>query len=283
MSWFASCAAAPASRKALRDARFTALVVTARVTAYELFLEPLEVTAFPVIQAEADQRGLDVRRRDQFVLLGQVGATLREVVPEDSPPDALDEYSELLYQSFQFWTFGHRMYDFGEEITERLTSPSFDVGKWMLAGPPSCYLQFPYQRLWARVAADAAFEPVDGCFVVVDDTQPAPDAGAHLRIQMLLGVRDDRPGVSLVSYRTDLHPRQAAEHATPSRDDGEAFENVIPGGERKGYKTIVTVSELEALVVRALCYLDRNSQALVAEPGSAAEGETHLPYTAVRA
>lgn len=257
--------------------------MTTHVTAYELFLQPLEITTFPSIEAEASERGVETRRRDQFLLLGQVGATLREVVPDDAPPDALDEYGELLYHGFQFWAFGRRMYDFGPEITERLTAATFDVGDWLLAGPPSCYLQFPYQRLWARVASEAPFEPVDGCFVVVDDTQPAPDAGAHLRIQLLLGVREDRPGVSLVSYRTDLHPKQAAAHASPTREEGEPFENVIPGGERKGYRTIATNSELEALVIRALCHLDRNSQMLTAEPGSIAEGETHLPYTSVRA
>ena len=46
-----------------------------------------------------------------------------------------------------------------------------------------------------RVTAEAPYEPVDGCFAVVDDTEPAPGAGAHLRIQLVLGLRADRPGV----------------------------------------------------------------------------------------
>ena len=257
--------------------------MSARITPYEIILEPLETTAFPAIRAEAERRRSDTRRRDQFVLLGNAGATLKETVPDDAPPEALDEYAELLYHGFQFWSFGRRLYVFDEAVTEMLTAPFFDLGGWELAGPPSCYLQFPYQRLWARVSADAPYEPVDGCFVVVDETEPAPEAGAHLRAQLLLGVRTDRPGVSLVSYRTDLDPREAEAHACcPWREDEQPYANLIPGGERKGYKTLATVSELEALLIRALCYLDRNSKRLVSELGSDAPGETHLPHILVR-
>ena len=257
--------------------------MSARVTPYEIVLEPLEVTAFPAIQSEAERRGSDTRRRDQFVLLGNAGATLKDTVPDDAPPEALEEYAELLYHAFQFWSFGRRLYVFDEAVTELLTAPTFHLHGWELAGPPSCYLQFPYQRLWARVSVDAPFEPVDGCFVVVDETEPAPETGVHLRAQLLLGVRADRPGLSLVSYRTDLDPRAVEGHASrPWREDGDPFVNVIPGGERKGYKTLATTSELEALVIRALYYLDQHSRTLVAEPGSDLPGETRLPHIVVR-
>jgi hypothetical protein len=257
--------------------------VTARITPYEVILEPLEATAFPAIRAEAEQRGTDTRRRDQFLLLGHVGATLKDIVAEDAPPEALDEYAELLYHGYQFWTFGRRLYSLTEEVVAQLTSPTYAMGEWQLAAPPSAYIQLPYQRLWARVSAESPFEPVDGCFVVVDDTEPAPEAGAHLRAQLVLGFRRDRPGVSLVSYRTDLNPRVVAKHATrPWREDASPFENAIPGGERRGYKTLATTSELEALVLRVFHYLDRNSTKLVAEEGSPEEGETHLAHVIVR-
>jgi hypothetical protein len=257
--------------------------VTARITPYELILEPLETTDFPAIRAEAEQRGTDTRRRDQFLLLGHVGATLKEMVPDDAPTEALDEYGELLYQGFQFWDFGRRLYVFDETVTARLTAPEYDFGDWVLAAPPACYIQLPYQRLWARVATEAPYEPVDGFFMVVDDTAPAPEAGAHLRAQLILGFRRDRPGLSLVSYRTDLDPRRAARHArSPWREDAPPFESAIPGGERRGYKTLATTSELEALALRALHYLDTHPLALVAEEGSAEEGASHLAHVIVR-
>jgi hypothetical protein len=256
--------------------------MTSRITPYELVLEPLESTAFPAIRVEAEQRGTDTRRRDQFLLLGAVGATLKDIIPDDAPAEALDEYGELLYQGYQFWDFGRRLYVFNEAVTSLLTQPTFDVGAWELAAPPACYLQFPYQRIWARVSADAPFEPVDGCFVVVDDTVPLPESGAHLRAQLVLGFRADRPGLSLVSYRTDLDPHDAAEHANvPWREEGAAFSNALPGGERKDYKSLATTSELEALVLRALYYLDTNPLSLVAREGSMGDGETRLAHTVV--
>ncbi|MDQ6886692.1 MAG: hypothetical protein M3068_05295 [Gemmatimonadota bacterium] len=255
----------------------------ARLTPYESILEPLERSTFPAIRAEAEQRGTNTRRRDQFLLLGHAGAALKEIVADEAPADAIDEYSELLYQGYQFWSFGRRLYVLDESVTEKVTQPTADLGSWMFAGPPSSYLQLPPQRLWSRVSVESPYEPVDGCFVVCDDTLPAEDAGAHLRVQLVLGMRSERPGVSLVSYRTDLDPRTAPEHAgSPWREDGPAFSNAIPGGERKGYRTVATTSELEALVIRILWHLDRNSRSLVAHDASAAAGGTRLKWVAVR-
>ena len=254
-----------------------------RPTPYELILEPLEASLFPAIREEADARGSDTRRRDQFVLLGHVGAALRDIIPDDAPADATEEYADLLYHAYQFWEFGRRLYVLDPAVADAVTAPTFRIGDWVLAGPPSCYVQLPYQRLWARVGPEAPYEPVDGCFVVVDDTEPAPQAGAHLRVQLILGLRADRPGISLVSYRTDLDPGNvAANAARPWREDAEPFASAIPGGERRGIRSIATTSELEALAIRALFHLDRHPEALVPREGSAAEGETHLPYIEVR-
>ncbi|MEP6692697.1 MAG: hypothetical protein ABJD07_16180, partial [Gemmatimonadaceae bacterium] len=255
----------------------------ARVTPYELILEPLEASAFPAIRDEAERRGTDARRRDQFLMLGSVGGTLQDIAADDAPAEAIDEYAELVFQGYQFWTFGRRLYVLDGEVTDELLAPELSMAGWQLAAPPACYLQFPHQRIWARLSAEAPFEPVDGCFVFVDETEPAPESGAHLRALLLLGVRDDRPGLSLVSYRTDLHPSSAPAHAEkPWRADGVAFANVIPGGERMRYRTITTTSELEALVLRVLWYLDTSSRALSAQPSTGAPGETHLPHTLVR-
>ncbi len=255
----------------------------ARITPYELILEPLEHELFPAIRTEAEQRGSDARRCSEFLLLGHVGAALRAMVPEDAPPEALDEYGELLYHGFQFWAFGRRLYVLEDDLMRHLTEPEQEMPPWELAGPPACYVQFSYQRLWARVAPDAPYEPADGCFIVVDDTAPAPDAGAHLRVVLALGMRPDRPGISLVSYRTDLDPRAAARHArSPSREEGTPFASTIPGGDRKGLCTLINTSELEALVLRALRWLDEHPERLEPQPGAATDGLSRLPHVIAR-
>ena len=255
----------------------------ARITPYELILEPLEHDDFPAIRAEGEQRGSNVHRRDQFLLLGHAGAALDEMVTDDADPASLDEYGELLYQGFQFWTFGRRLYSFDDAVTEKLTSPDYEIGDWIFAGPPASYLQFPYQRLWARVAADSPYEPLDGVFAVAAETEEHADSGAHLRAQMVLGLRPDRPGVSLVSYRDDIDPAKVAVRAEhPWRAEGVAYANAIPGGERMGYRTLATTSELEALVIRAFHYLDTHPDRLERVTDEAGDDATHLPYVRVR-
>ncbi len=255
----------------------------ARLTPYELILEPLERDDFPAIRAEGEQRGSDVHRRDQFLLLGHAGAALDEMVAEDADPASLDEYGELLYLGFQFWSYGRRIYSFDDAVTSELTEPSYPIGDWIFAGPPACYLQFPYQKLWARVSADAPYEPLDGVFALAAETEQRAGSGAHLRVQMVLGLRPDRPGVSLVSYRDDLDPAKVAARAEhPWRAEGVAYANAIPGGERKGYRTLATTSELEALVIRAFHYLDTHPDRLERVTETGGEGVTQLPYVRVR-
>lgn len=257
--------------------------VRARVTPYERILEGMERTTWPAIREEAESRGVDARRRDRFVLLGQVGATLQDMVPDDAPADAIEEYADLLYHGFQFWHYGRRVYAFAPERVEALAVPELELGDWILAAPPACYLQLPHQRFWSRVSGEAPYEPVDGCFVLVDETEPAPGAGAHLRILLVLGLREERAGLSLVAWHTDLDPREAAARARrPWREDGEPFANAIPGGERKGLHAIVTTSELEALVLRMLAHLDRHPDTLLARDGGDGVEETRLPWVEVR-
>ncbi|MBK5189009.1 MAG: hypothetical protein JJD97_12260 [Gemmatimonadaceae bacterium] len=255
----------------------------ARLTPYELILEPLERDAFPAIRAEGEQRGSDVHRRDQFLLLGHAGAALDEMVSEDADPASLDEYGELLYQGFQFWSYGRRLYSFEDSATSLVTDADYAIGDWILAGPPACYLQFPYQRLWARVSASAQYEPLDGIFAVAAETESKVDSGTHLRMQMVLGLRPDRPGVSLVSYRDDLDPAKVAARAEhPWRADGAPYANLIPGGERMGYRTLATRSELEALVIRSFHYLDTHLDRLEKVAPIAGAESTHLPCVRVR-
>jgi hypothetical protein len=138
--------------------------------------------------------------------------------------------------------------------------------------------------VWARVAPDAPFEPVDGCFIAVEDTATASPAGAHLRALLVLGFRPERPGISLVAHHTDLDPTAAAARADhPWREDAAPFANAIPGGERRGFHALTTTSELEAIVLRVLHELDRHSDRLHArEPGDE-HGATTLPYIEVDA
>lgn len=241
------------------------MTADARLTPYELILQPLDDDVFPAIRAESEQRGRDALVHDDFLLLGQVGATLKSMIADDAPAEAVDQYGELFWQAYRFWATGRRFYTFGESITASLLSTSYDMDAWQLAAPPSCYVQFPNQRLWARVAADAPFEPVDGCFIAADDTTTEHGTHVDLRVLLVLGLRPERPGISLVFDRIELDAHDAPHRAAHAWSDGElAFETSLPGGERRGLRVIATRAELETLVLRALHALDARPKLLVA-------------------
>ncbi|HKV49963.1 MAG TPA: hypothetical protein VJO52_02085 [Gemmatimonadaceae bacterium] len=256
----------------------------ARLTPYELILEPLEHDAFPAIRAEAELRGRDALQHDDFLLLGLVGATLSSMIADDAPAEAVDQYGELFWQGYRFWAAGRRFFTFGESITSSLIASRYDMDEWQLAAPASCYLQFPNQRLWARVASDAPFEPVDGCFVASDESSEDGTTRVELRVLLVLGLRPERPGISLVFDRLDLDARDAPPRAAQPWSDGDAaFATSLPGGERRGLRVVATRGELETLVLRALHALDARPKLLVAHPAreSTAPDGSKLAYVDV--
>ena len=198
------------------------------------------------------------------------------MLPDDAPVGALDQTAELLWQGWRFQDAGARLYVLRDTVVERLVDPGYALGAWRFAAPPACYLQLPYQRLWARVADDAAYEPLDGAFCAARTLT----GGTHeLSILAVLGLRPERPGISLLRHRVIVSDEDAAARAvSPWREGAPPFANAIPGGELKGYHTLATASELEALALRALHYLDMNSRALVAAPGSDGETESRFPH-----
>lgn len=256
--------------------------MAARITPYEALLPQLDTSTFPAVRHEAEQRGVDPRDRDRFVLLGAVGACMRDLIPDDAPPDAVEQYGELLYHAYQFWDSGRRLYVLTPAALDRLAAPGYSLGSWTLSRPAACYVQFPAQAWWARVGPDAPFEPVDGCFVVVGDAQSSAPPGVPLRILLILGLRPERPGVSLVPYAATVDPRSPASRADqPWREGGEAFANAIPGGERRGLRAIITTSELEAIVLRILHELDRHPERLHARAPEHTAGSTMFAYTEI--
>lgn len=262
------------------------MTADARLTPYELILEPLEHDTFPAIRAEAEQRGRDALEHDDFLLLGLVGATLSSMIADDAPAEAVDQYGELFWQGYRFWAAGRRFYTFGESITSSLIASAYDMDAWQLAAPPSCYLQFPNQRLWARVAPDAPFEPVDGCFVAAEESSTNGATRVELRVLLVLGLRPERPGISLVFDRMDLDAGEAARRAAQAWSDGEiAFATSLPGGEQRGLRVLATRGELETLVLRALHALDTRPKLLVAHPAgeSREPNDSRLAYVDVLA
>jgi hypothetical protein len=108
---------------------------------------------------------------------------------------------------------------------------------------------------------DAATEPVQGSGDPSGPAEPvdgifwARSAGETLSLLVALGVRGDRPGISVVS----LPPVPLADARTwltaSAREGDEDFRTTLPGGELDGLYSIVTLGEALKLTARALAYV----------------------------
>lgn len=265
-----------------------------RRTPYELvFGEPFEARTFPDILKEATERGVEPRDAERFGFLSLAADAVRSVVPAESPPDALDQYRSLLYQAFNFWRYGKRVYLLDPPLARYLVEGAPSLEEWELEMPyPSIYLQLPRNLFWGSISPDSTPEPVDGFFATATDASDA-FGKPYRRIEVLvvLGIRRDRAGFSVIPFSTEAGPGIAHEWASgEGRESGSDFANVLPGGDIQGLYSILTSTEVLKLLARALWYTatfpaDVTLETAVehrAENAPASPPQPRLPYHRVR-
>lgn len=233
----------------------------ARRTPYELVFQhdEFEATLFPRIRDEAAARGVDLLRPDQFGFLSVVGDALRGLVPPDAPPEALEEYRALLFQAFNFWRFGKRVYVLEPSLARYLVEAAPGLSGWEVELPhPTVYVQLPANLFWSSIATDIPPEPVDGFFVTAAEGVDGLDRPfRRLAVLAVLGIRRNRAGFSIVHFDTEVGPGIASVWTeTPGRDEGDDFESVLPGGEMARLYSVLTTGEILKLLARALWYVD---------------------------
>ncbi len=183
---------------------------------------------------------------------GSAPAASSEASPEASPEareDALKQYGRLLYHAFHYWRGQKPTRRVNEEDLRWLLDEVSSVGDWTLTPPTSSgYLQLPRNLIWAEPAPGLTPEPADGFFWHFTE----PDGLApHLHVLLVLGVRPDRAGFSVVPATGVLDDeRHWAE--VDGRPDGLDFETSLPGGEMDELYSIQTAAELLKLV--SLCF-----------------------------
>lgn len=244
----------------------------ARPTPYELAfgVGDFEREAFPEIRAEARGRDVDAWEPERFLQLASVGGLLRELLPADAPGAAIREAGQLLYHAYHFWEGGRRGVLLDVALARELLGPLPRIGEWELTPPaPSGYLQLPRSLLWARVDESAPAEPVDGLFWTMralDD--PAAPPYATVDTLLVLGLRPDRPGFSVVHVGAELPggPGHWGDLEARAPGAGDDFSSVLPGGELSGLRSIVTEAEVLKLLSRCFWYA-------AVHPGSLVEVE----------
>lgn len=227
---------------------------SARLTPYELAVPGRRFVEerFPEVKEEAEAQG-DATDPIRFINLGAVGRILQEVRGEEDDPELIQQHGYLVYHAYNFWRAGEPLYLLEAGAARLLVeSDPEDV-----AGPPSPpsqagYLQLPRHLFWSWPDPDdeeAPAEPLDGVFWTV-----AGDG--MLWTLAALGVRADRPGISIFP----LPPVPVTEAddwlTTTVREAGQDFGSTLPGGELDQLYSVETAGEVLKLLGRAFWYVE---------------------------
>lgn len=246
-----------------------------RVTPYEAAFADTayEAEVFPAIETDAQAHGSDPLSLDSFAMLPATSDAVRAFVPPEAPAEALEQYRALLYHGFNFWRADYPAYLVHPAVARFLVESEPRMQGWELVVPDSSvYVQLPYNLFWGSVSPEVTPEPIDGFFVTAAPETTAPGAPfLRLEVLLVLGLRRDRAGFSVIPFQTEAGPGIASVWAEGnSREGGSDFENILPGGEISGLYSVLTVGEVLKLLGRVFWYIDRY-------PGSVSVTETADP------
>jgi len=267
---------------------------SARRTPYELVFAAggFEDVIFPRIAAEAQAREANLRDPERFSFMSTAADVIREMMPEDAVADALDQYRAMVFQAFNFWSHGLQLFVLERAVARFIVEAAPRLDGWGFATPAFAgYVQLPANLFWSSITPDTTPEPVDGFFFTVGggdaDTRevaPGDTSTPTLHLLLILGIRRDRAGFSVIPIDEQVGPDGAA--TAPERPDGD-FTNVLPGGEIDGLYSILTADEVRKLALRAFWYIDQYPDSVVdvvAVEGERTEREplnTRLPHQTV--
>lgn len=194
------------------------------------------------IVKEAEERDFDLTDRDRFAMLLCTGELIKKIVPADAPPEAIWQAAGLTFHCYHFRSNGKKTYNIEEPVLRELLSTGFVAGPTEIVPPaPAGYVHLPRNRVWSRVDADSKPEPIDGFFFTGHD------------LLYVLGLLPNRPGFSVLPVRASQSEMPITSVAElKAREEGEDFENLLPGGDMQGHFSIT--NNMEALKLAARCF-----------------------------
>lgn len=221
----------------------------ARLTPYELlFSDPEE--AGPLLEridSEARAAG-GVDDLQGFMLLGSVGAFLRELRPSEAHGQAMHQYASLAYHAWRFHEAGRPFWLLGTHVSRYLVD-----GAPSRSAPPlpaeSGYLQLPRHLFWVGGSHEEVPEPADGLFWNRSE-------GGVLHVLLAMGVREGRAGLGVVPVADAPWSDAGRWLEATVRPDGDDFATTLPGGELEGLYSLETAGETLKLLARAFSYLE---------------------------
>lgn len=208
-----------------------------RPTPFDLVFSGLAAERFPALREALAKAGADPRDRDALLVTFPAMSLLRDLRPDDRDAGAgVDELAALVHHGYLAWADGLTTWVVPAAVARRaVTARQVPTAVPAHAG----YIQLPERLVWASLAADAPWEPLDGCFVhtTVDGT---------LRVLGVFGLHASRNGFTVAES-------VGAPGSLATRRDGTPlFAPSLEGGARAGLSAIVEAGELVELAGRLL-------------------------------
>jgi hypothetical protein len=221
--------------------------MTRRVNPFVLVFEKLASEHFPLIRAAIANDPARAQDRDRFVLLGPVAQLVRELAPDESPPEAIEAYVRLVHHGYRYWAEGAWTYDVDDARLDRAVAGGAMTSRLPL---PALYLRLPALRVWGAAHNGDAPEPMDGVFLT---ETPTPGTLAALGI---FGMHGERPGFSAVPVEghADAQHATVGEIEVPTeREDGTpVLASQLAGGSKAAVYSVADAGEMLLLVCRLL-------------------------------
>jgi hypothetical protein len=219
--------------------------MTQRTHPYELVFNQELEAKLDAISAEAAERDVDTANPDRLGLLISAGELLRELVPADAPPDAIQQVARLIFHCYHYRAHGRQNFEIEEPVLRELLSTGLVATPGHVDPPAAAgYVLLPRNRVWSRITADAHAEALDGFFF------------CYGWVLYVLGLMPGRPGFSIM----EVNAARAEDEITSvaelkARAEGDDFANVLPGGELQGHFAITNTAEAVKLAARCFWQL----------------------------
>lgn len=243
----------------------------ARVTPYEVGIPGREFAerVFSAIREETRSRELDGDDPGSFVLLGEVGRAIREIQGEERGGEAIQRYGSFLFHAYHFHEAGEPLLLLEEELARHLVEGAFAGVTWGGELPSEAgYVQLPRHLFWSDPGEEETPEPLDGFFW-------ARTARDTLSLLLVMGVREGRPGVSVIEVPPVDLSEAGRRLDDAVRGSGEDFETKLPGGDLNRLYTVATLGEAVKLASRVFAYLVAKPESLGGEERAPTQsGET---------
>jgi hypothetical protein len=206
--------------------------VSERISPFALVFGEIAEERFPALKASLAAGRVDATDRDAFVLDRAVTEFLRDLVPEDAPPESLHEFIAVLQHSYLFWAGGQKT-----RISENTELPRAPRSPRAPSSPH--FVGLPSHLYWGQPDPDGSHEPVDGFFI-----HPFADG---IRVLAIFGLHRERPGFSVAEVAG-----APPELLLPRADGSSPFAPQMDGGAAAGIRSVAGADELLALAWHAL-------------------------------